>query len=774
MIAQGNFQQILFAPTKDRIPVFRDLFKTEKFQILTEKLREKNKEVSDECKGLRSSFEQVLNNFKCNPESPLIVEFENEKHKAEGFEDKYELLSKIIKEDEGLLGKKKKEAEKIQDEISELDKQIGNAERNNKAFNDLEKSEVLLKDEKELNQKLKLELEEANKEEKNIKELSGEVAVIQNQMESYASLEEKLNNRENLLEEIENHNVEKKTLEETLKDLKEKEEQEKNELKNLSASGENVLKLEAQKEDLDSSKTDFENLKTELESKIETKENLSGYQKEFLDAQEIYNQKSASYEAIKNAFMNNLAGILSKELKEGEPCPVCGSKHHDAPCKLSGEDVSKEKLSEAEKEYKLAGDTMQKKAELSNKEQGNLNQIEKSLSKNLKEKNLNPELGEDELLKTVKQMLNETEEMAKDILAKLEKEKNNKLKKKKLEKDLPELTVKIHSGEENLNQKINQLTKAEADLQALEKAINEQKKNLIYGSKEEAENEVVRINDEIEKKKKFIETAKEKYDESSKKISGYEASIKTLCEQVQGKEKIDISDIQEKREVLDEQKKELDEIEKYIFTRIDINKTQLKKLEEINKELIEKEEKFNMIKKLYETANGDIGGREKIQLETFVQMSYLDKVIHFANERLKIMTDGQYDLVRKKEAADKKSIAGLDIDVIDHFNGGQRTVKTLSGGESFQASLALALGLSDVVRHSASGIKIDTMFIDEGFGTLDTETLEKAFKSLMSLTTNTDRLIGIISHVDVLKEKIHKQIRVTKNTNGGSSVEIVS
>ena len=136
------------------------------------------------------------------------------------------------------------------------------------------------------------------------------------------------------------------------------------------------------------------------------------------------------------------------------------------------------------------------------------------------------------------------------------------------------------------------------------------------------------------------------------------------------------------------------------------------------------------------------------------------------------MSDLQYELVRKKEPDSYKNQTGLELDVIDHYNGGVRSVKSLSGGESFQASLALALGLSDEVRLSAGGIKIDSMFIDEGFGTLDSETLQKAFKALSGITEG-NRLIGIISHVDLLKEKIDRQIVVKKDRTGGSTVKVM-
>ena len=178
------------------------------------------------------------------------------------------------------------------------------------------------------------------------------------------------------------------------------------------------------------------------------------------------------------------------------------------------------------------------------------------------------------------------------------------------------------------------------------------------------------------------------------------------------------------------------------------------------------------VKALSNTANGNISGKEKIMLETYIQMNYFDRIIEHANTRLMIMTDGKYDLVRRKEALTKQGQSGLDLDVIDHYNGSVRSVKSLSGGESFKASLALALGLADVIQASAGGIKLDTMFVDEGFGSLDEDSLAQAMNALISLADN-NRLVGIISHVGELKQKIDKQIIVTKDKSGASRAEIV-
>jgi exonuclease SbcC len=160
-------------------------------------------------------------------------------------------------------------------------------------------------------------------------------------------------------------------------------------------------------------------------------------------------------------------------------------------------------------------------------------------------------------------------------------------------------------------------------------------------------------------------------------------------------------------------------------------------------------------------------------LETYVQKSYFDRILLRANIRLRKMTDGQYDLARRVVSDNYKSQVGLDLDVIDHNNGSTRPVSSLSGGESFKASLALALGLSDEIQSSAGGIKLDTMFVDEGFGSLDGESLSTAIKALSALSDG-ERLVGIISHVPELKRQIDKQIVVTKDRADGSRVEVIS
>ena len=159
-------------------------------------------------------------------------------------------------------------------------------------------------------------------------------------------------------------------------------------------------------------------------------------------------------------------------------------------------------------------------------------------------------------------------------------------------------------------------------------------------------------------------------------------------------------------------------------------------------------------------------------LETYIQTTYFDRIVARANVRLMKMTGGQYELKRRKAPENMRSQSGLELDVVDHYNGTERSVKTLSGGESFKASLALALGLSDEVQMS-TGIQLDTLFVDEGFGSLDPESLNQAYNTLAGLTEG-NRLVGIISHVAELKERIDRQILVTKEKTGGSRAVIIT
>ena len=291
-------------------------------------------------------------------------------------------------------------------------------------------------------------------------------------------------------------------------------------------------------------------------------------------------------------------------------------------------------------------------------------------------------------------------------------------------------------------------------------------------SKAEAEDEIRMLKESQDNLETELKEAQKVSAEQEKTIAAFTAAIQEAEKLLAGRIVIDTAKEEENKNTYTAEKTAAVERQEQITERLSQNRSTAEQLVKKQEDLGKAEKAWTLIRTLSDTANGNLSGREKIMLETYVQMAYFDRIIERANLRLMIMTDGQYELKRRTEAAGLLKQSGLELDVIDHHNGSERGVATLSGGESFKASLALALGLSDEIQSQAGGIRLDTMFVDEGFGTLDEESLRQALRALLSLT-ESNRLVGIISHVSELKEKIDRQIVVTKEKSGESSVKIV-
>lgn len=358
-------------------------------------------------------------------------------------------------------------------------------------------------------------------------------------------------------------------------------------------------------------------------------------------------------------------------------------------------------------------------------------------------------------------------------LGQLLQEEETKLARKK---ELSTLIPEKEREKERTEKQISQWKQKRAEAESRSLLAGEQaerlKAGLTWESREQAEQQIRSFQAEGQTLEKALEEAKENRDTAARNLSALEGRIRQLRELLEQSGEIDGS-VQENRKVLlTEQREELLRAQKVLHARTTANRQALFHMEQRSAELQKLEEKWAFVQSLSNTANGNLAGKEKIMLETYIQMTYFDRIIRRANLRFLVMSGGQYELKRRREASGSRSQSGLELDVIDHYNGTERSVRTLSGGESFQASLSLALGLSDEVQSSAGGIRLDTMFVDEGFGSLDEESLQQAVRALSSLTEG-NRLVGIISHVGELKEKIDRQILVKKDREGGSRVEIL-
>ncbi len=375
------------------------------------------------------------------------------------------------------------------------------------------------------------------------------------------------------------------------------------------------------------------------------------------------------------------------------------------------------------------------------------------------------------------------EEELKERLCELEEElKENRKKQERrqqLEREIPQREAELRARSEDI--KAAELTLAQIGerQEAGKKRILELKEQLKDTCRAETEDAIKALAGQKAALEQALAEAEEAYAASKTKYDRLNASVQTLTDQLAAAGEAGTRSEDEvllKKERLRQEKTNLNLKRDRLNSAYDANSTILKKVKSGQEDILKAEEKYRWLKSLSDTANGALKDKPKIELETYIQTAYFDRILRRANLRLLTMSSGQYELKREeiKDNTNKKEKVGLELCVIDHYNATERSVKTLSGGESFQASLSLALGLSDEIQSLAGGIRLDSMFVDEGFGSLDEEALSQALRALTHLTEG-NRLVGIISHVAELKEQIERKIVVTKQRTRegvGSQVKI--
>ena len=426
----------------------------------------------------------------------------------------------------------------------------------------------------------------------------------------------------------------------------------------------------------------------------------------------------------------------------------------------AGRDAIKEKISQAQKKYDSC------KEEVSRLD-GQLTQMREHLSLSEEDLAALPQI----ITKTQNEMDAENQNLS-HIEEEIQKENVRLGRKKELDREIPQAEGDLQKKEQELIQQskfVEELSKLQSTRQV---EINTLSGDLSFDSEKEARTQQERDEKQKESLESVINETKKAYDDGKTDLAGRKARIEQLKKQISETKVPEKENLLIEQQELEARNKADRERAQQVFSRWESNTEILNHIKEGAEKLSELEKRYQWVKALSDTANGRLTGKEKIMLETYVQTTYFDRIIARANRRFLAMSGNQYELRRRKTAESNQSQSGLELDVLDHYNGTERSVKTLSGGESFKASLSLALGLSDEIQSSAGGIRLDTMFVDEGFGSLDEESLRQAIRTLLDLSEN-NRLVGIISHVAELKERIDRQIVVTKEKTGGSIVEIV-
>lgn len=716
MIAQGDFLKILNASSDDRKTLFQKLFNTSLYASLQRKLQEMNSGNSKEKEQLDQRIRIAAGKIDPEPDFP-----ERDSIALYCQEPKYaDLLAGCL---EHLLESEKKARETARQEkdtaaeqVARLIAMIEQSKAINADSDALEKAETalqtLLDDQTHMDEQAD-RLSKARK----TQGLAADEAMLAGNTKEIENLEKELDQAKQALQTAENA---------------------------LPAAEEQLKTAESHTKEADALLASAKRLEDcipvckELEKQ---QKKLVKQQKKIACLLDDSKQADEAYTAAKEGYYRSQAGLLAAELTEGQPCPVCGSTAHPHPAKLSEEAVTKESMEAAEQLHRQAADALHAAdTELTALKSGVV-----ACQARLQEAGIR----EDETETDLKQRIQEIQLQAKQYRDVMEAAR----------KAMNDLNILVEKNRATLDQGTRRLDALRESANELRIRFGE--KLAAAGFEDERAYHLAKLPDvEIEELDRQIRV----YGEQRKSLTDQVASLK---EKLTGKEKTDVATLEQQRRELDEQQNHAENVEKAVAKKLTIHEDALKEIKEARRQQKRKEENWAIVRDLYNCCAGIAGGnrRAKMTFEAYVQQYYFKQVVAAANKRLTVLTDGVFTLRCKEEARDRVHQSGLDLDVLDRATGQWRDVSTLSGGESFLASLALALGLSDVVQAQSGAIRMDAMFIDEGFGTLDENALRNSLQVLSDLADGK-RLIGIVSHVHDLEERIENQIIVSKTLKG--------
>ena len=765
MIAQGDFLRLLYARTEERSAIFREIFHTKAYAVLQERLR-------TEAGRLRTRCEEYVKSIAQYREGILW-----EKERIPGPEN-ISTTEQLLDELDAVMAWQNKimedltcDIQKTDDALEQINKMIGMAQTRQKMQEELDGAEKeiarlqpLLEPLRESMQKLKLQ--------------KNEMEALKVQM---LSEEEKLpayEETEQLKAELERDSVklakQNNALKEKTEELQKMQDEYTRDKKRMDELGDVEVQLEQLGRQMEQNEQKAARYQKLLELFEETKRlqlDVDDKQKIYRAASEEQQEKKQIYEHLQQRYLDEQAGVLSARLEDGVPCPVCGSVTHPNPAASREDAPEKETVERAKAEWEKSNQNMQETSAAAGRVNGALESAVQSFYERVKAEEIEAE--ESEIEEQLRHRLTQ-EDSTREKLSEQLKEVQQ------LHEEKVSISHKNEQSEQSIAAVQQQCKEAEAIIADLkmkteltESKLKDRYATLTYGTKAEATGKIEEKRNVLVQYERELKQAESLYQEQDDAYKNALQKKETLTVQLaQGEQTQPIEELSEKKNQLSSYRQSKQDAYRDIAHRYETNREMGISIRKRSSELIEAEARWSMVDELSGTVNGRLSGKDKIMLETYVQMQYFDKIIQRANTRFMVMSAGQYELKRSVQADNLKKQSGLELDVIDHYNGTERSVKTLSGGEAFLASLSLALGLSDEVQSVSGGIALDTMFVDEGFGSLDEAALGQAIHALTSLTEG-NRLVGIISHVSELQERIDRKVVVTKDAATGSSVRMI-
>lgn len=718
MIAQGDFLKILTASSDDRKKLFRDLFHTNLYVDLQSRLQEKNRACADEQKAL----EQVILSAegKIDPEAEfaereILLSYCGQIQHTDAL---CALLARLIEQEKAAQEQARTQKKEAADQIGALIAAVTEGERVNRDFADWESKRArlaaLTAGQGEIDTQ-RAALAAARR----AQQLETDEALMRRTRRDMDAQRAALSEAQAALEQAE------KALPEAETRMKEAE----------SRGGEihALLAQAKQMEDCLPVLGEVERLKAALDTQKRELQRLT----------EASSRAQAAYTAAQNSYYLSQAGLLARELKAGQPCPVCGSTAHPCPAQITPETVTRQALEQAAQRRETAEKAQSDAATRLAANRAALDEREDRL-RALK-------IGADETRQRLAARIDAAHQAAADRQREIDAARSA----------YQALDKRKTAAQSAVDAAQKQLAALEEDLRAQTEAFEQ--KRAAHGFEDEASYRLAkRTNAEIERLDRKIRN----FDEQKRTLA---AQTHELEDKLSGRQRTDLAALQNRRAAALDRQAKAENAEKAMVRKLTLHESAEREIRQANAAIQKKRGKWQIIQELYTCCAGIAAGnpRAKLTFEAYVQQYYFRFVVAAANKRLTRLTDGMFTLRVMREAANRVSQSGLDLEVLDRSTGQARDVSTLSGGESFLASLALALGLSDAVQSQSGQIRMDAMFIDEGFGSLDENALRSSIDVLLELADGK-RLIGIISHVQELEERIDKQIVVTKTPNGST------
>ena len=769
MISQGDFRKLLQADTKERQEIFRDIFKTDLYVLLQNQLKEKAGEVRGQRDQASQSIRQYINGVTCDEDSVYALDAQKAKNGELPVTEVIELFRALLEQDRQAELALEADLAAVEKELEQITSQLTQAEA-------YEAAKTVLAERVAEEAMLTVALETAK----------AALDVAQKTVPEQEKLQSKIAEMELLLPSYDELDTHTAALAAAQTDLagahaaQESAAKEKNDLtteitglraeqKDLADVSAEKEKLAAQLQQLGDRQKQFVDFLSGMEGLAREQAELAKRQEDYLKAEETSSELLREYEVQERAFLREQAGIMASSLTAGMACPVCGSIEHPHLAVLAEDAPTEADVKKAKAEYDRAQDKTKKASNEAQKLKGTVGTTEEILAREID--SLIPGISLEDSTKAAEEQENLLAVQIKKLDARIAKLAKKIARREELDALLPEKELLLRAAEETIAMKTAEIASLTAKAESSEAQIHVLRDKLAFPDKAAAEAEIGALREESDKLRQNLKTAETAHNQCKEKLAGVRGTIEQLHKQLEGGVDIDTVQLRTKKDEYAAQKTVVMAKQKIVHTRISTNETALQGVSAKAAEVERLDKKYVWMKALSDTANGSVYGKDKVMLETYIQTTYFERILARANIRLQKMSGGQYDLKRREEADNKKSQSGLELDIIDHINTTERSVNTLSGGEAFLASLALALGLSDEVQMS-TGIHLDTLFVDEGFGSLDSEALSKAYNTLAGLTEG-NRLVGIISHVAELKEKIDKQIVVKKEKTGESRAEII-